>query len=437
MTVLTETPATVRPVPTGKLIRTWFILLPMLYFSNSGFPGAADSDTAAGVSRTHQAGLLLVCLISSAFILKRVQVIAAASLRVRLVMALPLLSLLSCLWSVDAKQSLISAVTLLCFTFFAIYLAETFTFNGQLDLIMVTGVVAVTLSILLALFIPSVGATSSGWRGMFTHKQQCAASVTLFLVTALHWKPNRPIQKPLRFIYVLMCLLVIGMSQSRTGWLLTVLALVLSVALWGLQRFAAKDSLFLLLTAIPIAGGILYLLKLAATLILTSVGKDATLSERTVIWAAVWVAITQHPWLGYGYEAFWRGLAGASKNVVLISGWNISQAQSGYLDLWLQFGISGIVLLVLMTGQAARNAISSFRGTDNSVFVRWCVVIIICNLAYNIGESDFGYLRVVWLMFVLACIGLQKEASTVRGARVLPERPGAAISQVSRAAVEF
>lgn len=418
MATMAEGFVTAKPVPTGKLARTWFILLPMLYFSNSGFPGAADTDSAAGVSRTHQAGLLLVCLICSAFILKRLRVVSAAALKTKLITAFSVLALLSCLWSFDPKQSLISALTLICFTLFCFYLTETFTPNGQLDLIMITGAVAVPLSIVLAVFVPSVGALPSGWRGMFTHKQQCAASVTLFLVTALHWKPNRPIQRPLRIVFVLLSLFLIFMSQSRTGWLLTVFALTLSLGLWLLQKFVAKDAFFLTLVTVPIAAGVAYVLSLIATLILTSVGKDATLSERTVIWAAVWVAIQQHPILGYGYEAFWRGMLGASKDVVMKSGWNISQAQSGYFDLWLQFGIFGIVWLALTLSQAAKNIAQTFRRTTHPAFVRWCIVILACNLVYNIGESDFGYLREVWLMFVLACIGLHNEASIVRGTSV-------------------
>jgi len=230
-----------------------------------------------------------------------------------------MLAILSCLWSVDPRQSLVSAITLLCFTLFAIYLSEAFTIDGQLDLIMLTGAIAVPASIALALFVPSIGASSSGWRGIFTHKQQCAAAVTLFLVTALHWKPNRPIQRPLRAIYIVLCIGLIIMSQSRTGWLLTLFAIALSASLWFLQKLAAKDAFFLVLISIPIVGGLLYLLSLLASIILTSVGKDPTLSERTIIWSAVWDAITQHPWLGYGYEAFWQGLQGASKNVVLIA----------------------------------------------------------------------------------------------------------------------
>jgi exopolysaccharide production protein ExoQ len=404
MLALADSPVAEPPVATSKLVRTWFILLPLLYYANSGFPGAADTGSAQNASRMHQIGLLVVSVICATLIAKRFTVILAASLRMKLILALPILALLSCGWSVDPRQSLVSGITLLCFTLFAIYLAETFTTNGQLDLIMLTGAIAVPASILVAIFVPSIGATPAGWRGIFTHKQQCAAAVTLFLVTAIHWKPNRSLQRPLRAVYVVLCLFLIIMSQSRTGWLLTLIALALSGGLWLLQKLAAKDSFFFVLTAVPVIGGLAYLFSLLASL-----------SERTVIWAAVWDAIIQKPMLGYGYEAFWQGLQGASKNVVLIAGWSLSQAQSGYLDLWLQVGVFGVAALVLMTLQAGTCAIRTFRYKSNASFVRWCIVVILCNLVYNIGESDFGYLRILWLLFVMACIGLKKEAEVAHG----------------------
>lgn len=415
MLALVDAPIEQPPVATGKLVRAWFILLPLLYYANSGSPGTTETTTAENLSRTHQIGLLIVSVICSTLILKRFTVVFAASLRMKLILALPVLALLSAGWSVDPRQSIVSAITFLCFTLFAIYLTETFTTNGQLDLIMLAGAIAVPASIALALFVPSIGATPAGWRGIFTHKQQCAAAVTLFLVTAIHWKPTRPLHRPLRVIYVFMCLGLIVMSQSRTGWLLTLFALALSGSLRFLQKMAAKDSLFVLVTALPIVGGIVYLVSLLANVILSSVGKEPTLSERTIIWAAAWDAIIQRPLLGYGYEAFWRGLQGASKDVVLIAGWNLYQAQSGYLDLWLQLGVCGVISLALMTLQAGTNAIRSFRHKSDSSFVRWCIVVIACSLIYNIGESDFGYLRILWLLFVIACIGLKKEAQTMTG----------------------
>lgn len=399
------------PIATGKLVRTWFILLPFLYYSNSGFPGAADAGSAQNASLTHQIGLLIVSVICATLIAKRFTAIMSASIRMMPVLALPVLALLSSAWSVDPRQSLVSGITFLCFMLFAIYIAETFSADGQLDLIMLTGAIAVPASIALALFVPSIGATPAGWRGIFVHKQQCAAAVTLFLATALHWKPGHALLRPLRAVYVVLCLILIIMSQSRTGWLLTLLAVALYGTLRFLQRLAAKDSLLVTLTAIPVIGGLAYLFSLLASLILSTVGKDPTLTERTVIWAAVWDAIIQRPLLGYGYEAFWRGLQGASKHVVLIAGWNLYQAQSGYLDVWLQLGVGGFILLVLMTLQAGADAVRSFRRSTNPSFVRWCIVVILCNLVYNIGESDMGLLRISWFLFVLACIGLHKEAN--------------------------
>ncbi len=395
---------------TGKLVRSWFILVPLLYYASGGLPGAGDTASAGDGSRTHQIALLTVSVICATLILKRFALMFAASWKMKLILALPALAVLSCAWSVDRRQSLISAITLLCFTLFAIYLAESFDPDGQLDIIMLAGVIAVPASVALALLVPSIGATPAGWRGMFGHKQQCGAAVTLFLVTALHWKPNNSLQRTLLPLYILLCLFLIFMSQSRTGWLLALIALTLSGSLWVLEKLAAKDRLFVLLMAIPFVGSAVYLVSLLANIILTGVGKDPTLTERTVIWAAVWDAIGQRPLLGYGYEAFWRGLQGASKSVVLIAGWNLYQAQSGYLDLWLQLGIFGVVALVLLTLFAGVNTVRSFGRGPNSGFVRWCIVVVSCNLVFNIGESDFGYLRILWFLFVMACIGLQKQA---------------------------
>ncbi len=77
----------------------------------------------------------------------------------------------------------------------------------------------------------------------------------------------------------------------------------------------------------------------------------------------------------------------------------------------MQLGVGGFILVVLMTVQAGVDAIRSFRRTSNPSFVRWCIVVILCNLVYNIGESDMGLLRISWFLFVLACIGLNKEAN--------------------------
>ena len=139
----------------------------------------------------------------------------------------------------------------------------------------------------------------------------------------------------------------------------------------------------------------------------TSVGKDSTLSQRTIIWKAVWESIVQRPYLGYGFSAFWSGLNGPSQRVVLISDWGIQQAQNGYLDLWLGLGVGGVVIVALMSAFAIRTFFKRVPIGESSSQLRWCTVIIIVTLLFNIGETTFGLLEMMWFLFLLAYMGLQ------------------------------
>jgi O-antigen ligase len=189
---------------------------------------------------------------------------------------------------------------------------------------------------------------------------------------------------------------------------LAIVALGLSASLWLLQKMPLRDALFTAMIVCGSFAAIAYAVYANAALLLPAVGKDPTLSERTVIWAAVWTTIAKQPVLGYGYGAFWTGLQGPSLNIVLISGWALAQAQNGFLDVWLQVGIAGVLLILLATGQAARDALRCFRGSGQDNYVRWCIVVIVTTLLYNIGESSLGMIQLVWFLFLLACIGLKQ-----------------------------
>ena len=190
---------------------------------------------------------------------------------------------------------------------------------------------------------------------------------TLLLVTALHWKASGAYQRIFRVSCAVMCCVMIVMSQSRTGWALALLALGLSATLWLLQKMRAADALFAALLVAATFSILAYVVYSNATVLLPAVGKDPTLSERTIIWAGAWNTIAHHPLLGYGYGAFWTGLKGTSLNLVLISGWVLAQAQNGYLDLWLQVGVGGVILTALITAQAVWNGVRCFRGSGKTV----------------------------------------------------------------------
>jgi exopolysaccharide production protein ExoQ len=403
------------PVPMWHLLLGWVILLPLLFFATNG-SFMPDSDVSmrvaepGGSSLSHRLGLAIICLLCSTLVFTRLPAIFAISQRTKVILALPILALLSSAWSQSSHQTMTSGVILLVFTLFALYIGSSFDPSGQFELLMLAGGVALTLSIGLSLLVPTLGAPGHSWRGIFSHKQNCAAVCTLLLVTAIHWRASGSNQKLFRAVYITMCCTMIVMSQSRTGWALAILALWLSASLWLLQKMPPRDALFAAMLVVAVFAVGAYVVYANAALLLPAVGKDATLSERTVIWAAVWTTISKQPVLGYGYGAFWTGLQGPSLNIVLISGWALMQAQNGFLDMWLQVGIGGVLLIVLATAQAARNAMLCFRGSGQDSYVRWCIVVIITTLFYNIGESSLGMVQLVWFLFLLACIGVKQTA---------------------------
>jgi exopolysaccharide production protein ExoQ len=402
------------PVPIWHLLLGWVILFPLLFFASNGnlVPDTGNVSMrvaeSGGTSLSHKIGLALVCLVCSVLIFSRLPAIFAIGQRTKVLLALPILALISSAWSQSSHQSMTSGVILLVFTLFALYIGSRFDCSGQFELLMLAGGVALALSIGLSLLVPALGAPGHSWRGIFSHKQNCAAVCTLLLVTAIHWSPSGSSQKLFRLFYAAMCCTMIVMSLSRTGWALAILALGLSGSLWLLQKMPPREALFASMLVVTVFAAVAYVVYAYAALLLPAVGKDVTLNERTVIWAAVWTTISKHPLLGYGYGAFWTGLQGASLNIVLISGWALMQAQNGYLDMWLQVGVAGVVLILLATAQAATNAMSCFRGSGQDSYVRWCIVVIVTTLFYNIGESSLGMVHLVWFLFLLACIGLKQ-----------------------------
>ena len=403
------------PAHLWQLALGWVLLIPTLYIAVDGvlIPRTGDVSFVAtgedpGSSASHKVSLVLFGLTCLVLIALRFAPVLALGRRVKMLLAFPILAILSFAWSVEPWQSVISGVVLLIFTLFAIYVGSRLTFQRQFELIMLVGAVALPVSIALAILVPSMGMDSTGWRGILVSKQNCSAVCTLWLITALHWKCSGISQTIFRAIYIAMCALLIVMSQSRTGWALALVALLLSAAIWLLQRMPAKQSLAILLLGLAVAAVGLYGIYIYAPKILTFVGKDATLSQRTTIWAAAWQAVLQHPILGYGFAAFWRGLYGPSQNLVLIAGWGLAQAQDGFLDVWLGIGLVGVVVIAVMAAQAMGNAFRCVFSERNQAHVRWCIVVIVCTLLYNIGESSIGIVNIIWFFFLLAATGVNQ-----------------------------
>jgi exopolysaccharide production protein ExoQ len=429
--------------PLWNLVVGWVMLVPFMFFAADGnFPLALDPSlrvASTGAGPVHSIGVAVVGGIFSILVFLRFHMVWGEILKAKTLLIIPLLAAVSCLWSEIPGKSLLSGTILLLATLFAFYVHGRYSPQKIFEMIVFCAAISLFAGLLLVVAIPNIGTTTDGWRGTFGHKNNAGVVGIFFLLTVLHWKPRGVFQKTLAVFVGVLSLVFIVMAKSRNGWGLAVFATFLLVVIWTLQHLTRKQSLVAAFGGIPLFSGIGYALYYYAPLLLQAVGKDPTLSQRTIIWAAVWDAVIQRPVLGYGYAAFWNGMIGPSLNIALIANWILNQAQNGYLDLWLQLGFVAVLVLAFMIAQAGINAVRCLHGTGENGYVRWCIVVLLVVLTYNVGESSLEITHLTWFLFLLAYLGLndmalkaKRRSALLKARRLsLPKQPAPPIGAIS------
>jgi O-antigen ligase len=209
------------------------------------------------------------------------------------------------------------------------------------------------------------------------------------------------------------------MSGSRGAWLVEAAVLALYALLRIAGRFDSRSRVVLamagLCAAIVIAGAAVYYLPLLTRLL----GRDATLSGRTEIWKHVWPFILRRPLLGWGYAGFWRGIQGESFNLVAALRFIVFHAHNGYLEIWLELGILGLIFFALSYLRAWRKLWPVLRSGDISR-VMWMVFILVLIGLYGLDENTLLIPNgLFWMIYVATLANIELLSAEDRLARGL------------------
>jgi exopolysaccharide production protein ExoQ len=133
------------------------------------------------------------------------------------------------------------------------------------------------------------------------------------------------------------------------------------------------------------------------------VGRDPTLTDRTAIWKAV-LSVKTNPLIGTGYESFWLG-SRLTYVWQFLAG--INEAHNGYLEIYLNLGAIGLVLLVgflLSSFRMICKRFTSSAALGSLSLSVWTIVLF-----YNMTEAAFkGCL--LWLMLLLGTVAVPESA---------------------------
>ena len=84
------------------------------------------------------------------------------------------------------------------------------------------------------------------------------------------------------------------------------------------------------------------------TTIFSALGRDSDLTGRETIWEKVLERASERPWIGWGYATPWAPWDPAFDGWIIDHGQTVLQAHNMWVDIRMQLGIVGVVLLGLL-----------------------------------------------------------------------------------------
>jgi exopolysaccharide production protein ExoQ len=301
----------------------------------------------------------------------------------------PLLAGLSFVWSDAPGQTLRSAVQLAMTVLISIYLGARFSlFDLARALFLVLAVTALlSLAAIAAQFAFAYDINGVA-RGIFPHKNVLGGRMVLLLVCCLllfgiGWH---------RFAMIVMAgiaLVLTALSESGTAIVMAFGLCALAPAL--LSRHAAAPLRLMayiggLMLAAMAAWAVLALDLDPMGIALDALGKERTLTGRSVLWDFASAQVEARPWLGNGFDAFWNGGDGSQgRYVQYVLRQDVKNFHNSYLDIAVQLGFVGLALAIVYLLAFAGRAFALLRRERGSLAALPAFFAVFV-VAYSVSE---------------------------------------------------
>jgi O-antigen ligase len=340
-----------------KLAENWFILISVSFFTGNPINLLLFGGTGEGTFEEANSSFLepLISLaiyaISLFFILMRwKQVEPQVVKRGKIILLIVFFVVGSVLWSGFPEITLRRSINFVGATFYGIYLGTRYDLNQQVKLVSWGFGVVALMSLIFGTALRKYGLMggihAGAWRGIYMHKNSLGIQMSLSAVIFLILLMGSDRRKWTTWAgFVLSCVLVI-LSRSSTA-IVNLITLASLIPLCSILRFRWNFRVPIFMVTLMLLGGVSVILPAYIEHLFGALGKDMTLTGRTVLWPYVWEMIEKRPWLGYGYEGFWRGWDSESALIWRVVGWTPPHAHNGFLELLLTFGWLGTLIYLL------------------------------------------------------------------------------------------
>jgi O-antigen ligase len=278
-------------------------------------------------------------------------------------------------WSSEPMLSFKRFVALVSVVFFAGFIAYNYSLERIAFLFGCVIGAAALMGLIFALLRPDIAFISGGirdgaFRGIFPEKN---AGARLNAIAILLLLPMIRQRNLLAMLYGFFALVAIGLAQSATAIALVIAGTASYAYFLTLIRLRINRSVLAFLGATVVFFLLCLFLYANYTLLLELVGRDPTLTDRTLIWDLLWPLIDERMLKGYGFGAFW---ASAEADAFITRWGYIGNAHSGYIETLLNGGLIQLVALLLLFTEALIKRYRAITADQSASFQASALVII-------------------------------------------------------------
>jgi len=173
---------------------------------------------------------------------------------------------------------------------------------------------------------------------------------------------------------------------------------IVAVTVAGALAYAAADSLFQV-----------------KEYVLAMLGRDATLTNRTELWAVV-RGLQKNAMVGTGFMSFWAGDRMATVWKALGPG--VNQAHNGYLEQYLNLGYVGVAFIIAIALSTLFVVVKQLKSDYSAGVLRLC--LLTTAMLYNYTEASFYGINLMWVMFLVASTDMPQAQALPTAAKRPP-----------------
>jgi O-antigen ligase len=310
--------------------------------------------------------------------------------------------------------------TLLSATLFGVYFAARYNLKEQLQLLAWVLGIAALLSLVLALALPSWGimgmsnintgnaiAHLGAWRGIYINRNILGSIMVLSSVVFLLVATSSSRYRWISWAGFSLSICLILLSHSKAS-LVMLLTLMLLLPLYRALQWNYNSGVAIFIAVISVSAGLAKLLRINAEMMVGALGKDLTFTGRTAIWSAVLEKIWERPLLGYGCSGFWNGWKSDAADVWRILGYEAPHAHNGFLELWLELGLLGLIVFTLSFIAVWLQALTWARQARTTEGL-WPLVYLTFLLLANLAESALLEQGGFWMLYVAITLSMHNS----------------------------